>query len=449
MKKLLGLLGLVGWVATASCGGLSRAGEHGGAARVGATNAAGHGGSGGWAGAAPSASRGGSGANDGGSGLVASPCSVEPTELDGLSFEVELDDDLEDRLYVFHFVSAPAGLEVVIGSDGYAVRTWLGVRGDKLVIGEPKIADRSDDGFSGNGTFIYNLELCVEPPRDSSGRLRGKGALLVVASSYGYLDEWEKPVDFDASVDTRPPSLPDAVKLSPLEPALIPLSEPVALGAAAAISGSSPASLDAVVMVGTVVGFKAPGVLPFGLDSAVTATAQDLIGLRLESNLRVSTEADPGVQAQDGFESELHALDYGYPAELVHGAQVLDGSASLYLPPGADTVLHLTRSSPGAKTLRFDFLPDPFVLHVWTNIVVRAGVISGTRIQSLTIPVSSNDWHFDGAGGGAGSAATAPIAVQLELSEPGDDIVVSISTPYVEESESGLVGAVIDRLRIE
>jgi len=379
---------------------------------------------------------------------VPSPCSVDPTELDGLSFEVELDDDFDDRLYVFHFVNAPAGLEVVIGGDGYAARTWAGVRGDKLVIGEPKIADRSADGSSGNGTFIYNLELCVEPPRDSSGRLRGKGALLVV-NSYDYIDEWEKAVEFDAGVDTRPPSLPDAVKLYPLEPTLIPLSEPVALGATAAISGSSAAALDAVVMADTVVGFKAPGVLPFGLDSAVTATAHDLIGLRLESNLRVSTDADPGVQAQDGFESELHALDYGYPAELVHGAQVLDGSASLYLPPGANTVLHLTRSSPGAKTLRFDLLPEPFVLPVWADMVVRAGVISGTRIQSLTITVSSDDWPVDGTGGGAGSAATPPIPVELELSEPGDDIAVSISTPYTDESPSALVGAVIDRLRIE
>ncbi len=481
MKRLLGVLGLVGWAAAASCGGESTSHDRGGAARAGTSNAGSHGADGGRSGAAPRAGRGGTGGSSGhagggtsgdgdsggatagsgdtgGSGLVGpGPCSVEPAELDGLSFDVELSPG-DDQVFVFHFVDGPDGLEVVIGSDGYATRSLLDVHAGKLeLVGNLEIRD--DSGFgawtSDNGKYIENLELCVEPPRDSAGRLRGKGSALVIANADDYEDQWEEPIDFDAGVDTRAPSFPNAMKLYPLEPELIPLSEPVAPGASAMLS-EPPASLDPIVMAGTVVGFRAPIVLPLGLDSAVTASAHDLGGLRLASSLRLSTDADPGVQAQDGFESELHSIDYGYPAELVHGSRALEGSASLFLPAGAETVLHLTRPSPSAKLLRLELLPEPFLLQTSANIVVRAGVIGGTKIESFAIPFAA-DWSLDGSlgaagaggGGGAGAGSADAIAVELELGDAGDDVLVSISTPLIEESSSAVVAAVIDRLRIE
>lgn len=404
------------------------------------------------------------GGDTGGSGIVGpGPCSVAPEDLDGLSFEVDLS-GVDDPSYVpketvFHFVNGPSGLEVVIGSDGYATRSRLDVHADKLELGGGlEIHDDSDERAwtSENGIFIENLELCVEPPRDSSGRLRGTGSLLVVANGDDYFDQWEDPVDFDVGVDTLAPSFPTEMRLRPLEPELIPLSEPVALGAEAAVSASPAPSLDPVVMAGTVVGFRVPIVLPLGFDSAVTASAHDLAGLRLDSSLRVSTDADPGVQAQDGFESELHAIDYGYPAELAKGSRALEGSSSLFLPAGADTVLHLTRPSSSAKLLRLELLPEPFLLQTSVNIVVRAGVVGGTNIESFSIPFAA-DWSLEGplgaagagGAGGAGAGSADAIAVELELRDAGDDVLVSISTPWIEESASAAVAAVIDRLRIE
>jgi hypothetical protein len=445
-------------------------------------NVGGHGADGGRSGAAPRAGRGGTGGSSGhagggtsgdgdsggatagsgdtgGSGLVGpGPCSVEPAELDGLSFDVELSPG-DDQAFVFHFVDGPDGLEVVIGSDGYATRSTLDVHAGKLeLVGNLEIRDDSvgRPWSSDNGAYIENLELCVEPPRDSSGRLRGQGSLLVIDNGDDYYDEWEEPIDFDAGVDTRAPSFPNAMKLYPLQPELIPLSEPVALGAEATVSAEPETSLDPVVMAGTVVGFRAPIVLPLGLDSAVSASAHDLGGLRLVSSLRLSTDADPGIQAQDGFESELHAIDYGDPSELVQGRRALEGSASLFVPAGTETVLHLRRPSPSAKLLRLDVLPEPFLLQTSASIVVRAGVIGGTNIESFSIPLEA-DWSLDGplgasgagGGGGAGAGSADAVAVELELGDPGDDVLVSISTPLIEESSSAVVAAVIDRLRIE
>ena len=493
MKKLLASFGLVSWVAAASCGGASTSGEHGGGARGGALNAAGQGGSadlgavagrggavgedggasgvpgrdtGGAAGRVNTGGTSGGRGATGGTGVVTSSgCAVEPAALDGLTFEANLTGATDDDGYVpvttvFHFVNGPSGLEVVIGNDGHATRATVDVRGDKLELGgDLEIRDLSGarPWSDANGTFIQNLELCAEPPRDSSGRLRGKGTLLVIANSDDDEDQWDQAIDFDAGVDTRAPSLPAEVTLNPLEPSLIRLSEPAALGATLRLSAPPEPTLEPVVMAGTVVGFQAALVLPLGLDSTVSASAHDLAGLKLVSDLRVSTNADPGVQAQDGFESELHVTDYGYgQAELVRDGRALEGSASLFLSAGADTVLHLKRPSPSAKTLRFELLPVLSVFQIPANIVVRAGVIFGTKIDSLMIPLSPEDYLVDGAlgeagagGGGAGSGSAQPIAVELELSETGDDILVSIATPFIEESASTVVGAVIDQLRIE
>jgi hypothetical protein len=496
VKSTLGTVVMAGLVLVASCGESKRTNQTAEVAGRGGASNRGGGDSGGRAGAVSGGTTGhagtaghrataGAGGTSGGSGGFAaggvadggagdsggsagsvepSHCVTAPSEVSGHSFDVNLTGATFDGLgdwpipSMLRLEGGATGLELVFGTEGQAVRGSVKSDGSKLLLdGELLARDWSGNRpwSQGNGVYIEKLELCFHASEDGgSATLEGKGEMLVIENSDDTEDQWDDSIEFVAHEDSTPPTLPDEYKIHPLEGELVPASEPLATGASAELMDAAGTPLEAVESADTVIGFRASEVLPLGVDATVAADAHDLAGLALDSKLRLRTAADPGVQALDGFESELHAADYGYPAaSLVTDSRVLEGSASLLVQAGDDVVLHLVRPSASATKIRFDLAEAPFRVDFPANIVVRAAVVGGKKIASVEVPVAPFYPLCCGEGGGPGTGDPGtvrdPVPVELELTEPGDDILLSIVPPDIEESANAVCDAIVDRLRIE
>ena len=450
--RVIGPIGGLLLVLAASCGESSSSGHDG-------DGESGRGGSAGFGGSAGRGGSSGTGGDAGGGGL-ADDCSVDATEIDGQSFQWNLASSQTDNATgalasILFFENTSSGLEVVVGSEGQAFRGRVGVSGSKLVL-EPNLRLRDSSGSrpwsQDNGIVIEELELCFHPPRDSSPSLDGKGTLRVIQNADDYDDEREEIIDFVAGPDVAAPSLPEGARLHPLKPSLVRASEPLALGGTAWLIDEPGTALSAVELAQVLVGWRTSSVLPLGVASDVMTNAHDLSGLTLGQSLRLTTEADPGVQPLDGFESELRVADYTGTATLVGGDQALAGMQSLLVR--GDSVLHIVRPASDANTIRFDLKVVPDVVEIACSIVVRAGVIGGEEIVTHEIPLERllpEALGAAGAGGegGAGGATNPVQEVELSLSEAGDDILLSIETPFIEESASCIAGALVDRLRVE
>jgi hypothetical protein len=429
----------------------------GGAAGEGDVGANGPGGVGAKGGA------GGSGAKGGSDGVG---CTSDFTAIDGLSFSVRLAGINDDQCcgglpVVFHFEQTDTGLEVVLGTEGQAFRGAVTPDGERLAV-EPGLRVRDYGNPYGwpmnNGVSIETLSLCFHPPRDSSPYLDGTGKLLVVSNSDDYDRQFGVDVDFtEAPWDDTPPALPPSQELDPLDPADVRVSEPLRLGALAVLDDAARTPLTPVEQAGTVVAFRISAVLPLSFQAHLGTDAKDLQGNALAPGALIRTAADPGVQALDGFESELRVVNYGTSdAELVTDARVLEGSQSLEVPGGGIALLHLMRPSAGAKYVRFDLEAAPRLVMAPASFVIRAGVVGGSvivtqKIRATGLEGSDAAGGAAGAGGesGAGAAADGVKAVELELTEAGDDVLLEISAPFIELSASTDVGAIVDRLRIE
>lgn len=469
MKHLLGLFSLLALAAAGACGSSSDSGGPLGSGGMGAPNGGKLGG-GGTAGNVPIAgeSPGGTGGTGGtdGTGI---DCSSDSSQLTGATFDVRLtaldpyqccDDPTP---FIFHFDETSAGeLELVVGSRGQAFRGKLVPKGNRLLVQTGlRLRDGSNDRpwSAHNGITIENLSLCFRQAMDSPMLLDGSGKVLIVRNQDDYDRQYEENISFTSALsDLTPPTLPSRT-VDPLAREAIPVSEPLQLGAVAGLDDAAQTQLTAVEQAGTVVAFRPSTVLPLGLNAKIGTDARDLAGNRLlpVTTPTLQTKPDPGVQALDGFESELRVVNYSpsYQAVLVGGERALEGAHSLEVPAGAVAVLHLVRPSATANHVRFDLKPDIRTLIERGGFVLRAGVVGGTEIVEQTILLDpqtigyiSEDGSAGAGGGGAGSGEDIH-AVELVLSEPGDDILLEIIPPFIEEAAPSRADAIIDRVRIE
>jgi len=161
-------------------------------------------------------------------------------------------------------------------------------------------------------------------------------------------------LEFTAVTDTIPPTLtlPSAALSDPVAGLTLTASEPVSAPAALSLSGSStvPLSWSAEAPAS----FSSP-VLPFGGSWMLTGSLKDLSGNLLVAAGTVTTVADPGMFAQDGFEGPLVAAVSSGAPKVVSGLgtiAALEGAKSLWLGPADALTFHLPSAS-GGKTLRF------------------------------------------------------------------------------------------------
>jgi hypothetical protein len=469
VQKTIGFTVCVALVAAVACGSSSRKDDHsaaGGAGEAGA-GAGGKGGAGGSAGKGGAAGQGGKGGaggmgaqsgKGGGAGSTFDDCVSDSPQLVGAAFTVYLRDptqtDCCGELPVptsFHFEQGDAGLELVIGTLGQAYRGSVTPEGSLLVV-EPGLRVHDDGNPHGwtddDGELVKTLSLCFHPARDSEPLLDGTGTFTVIRNFADEEYQFERDSTFTgARWDDDPPVLYGMGSRDPLEFPGVDASEPLVPGAVAALDDPPDTMLEAIEQAGVVVGFRAGSILPLGLSTYVSTTTRDLAGNAVVESTTFVTDPDPGIQPFDGFESAPVLLDKGtYPVKVVTGDLALEGEQSLEVPGGGRALMHLARPTSGAKHLRLDLKRDSVVTNAPATIFVRAGVVGGAEIVTNEIPIV--DAPLAGAAGAAGSSGSSDVvAVDLELSDPGDDILLEISAPYVEELVD--VGAIVDRLRIE
>lgn len=143
-------------------------------------------------------------------------------------------------------------------------------------------------------------------------------------------------VTLSGKPDRTPPKLNVPQDLNPISQLSVTTSEALK-SATLALTGSSAVALSADTAVAPLSTFSASAVLPFSGAWKITGTGKDFAGQLLDlSAAQVTTIADPGVFAQDGFESA--------PNAVLSGAVVVDGSSGLPIPTG-DRALYLAPGS--------------------------------------------------------------------------------------------------------
>lgn len=254
------------------------------------------------------------------------------------------------------------------------------------------------------------------------------------------------------SPDTEPPRLilPDS-DLNPLDPTPIPISEALLDGQATVTSPAGDAltvlsqgSSDEPTWL-----FEVPPLLALGTSFEWRADGSDWAGNPLESQSELRTQADTGVLAADGFESDVAALILQSSELVENGA--LNGTRSLRVQRYRRAMFHLQRA--GATKLVFQFQPLPVDFSYVADdeevqlsfVTVRYGTLGGSQVQTHELSVPETVLRQ--------GTPVDPATVELKLAEPGDDVVVSFDLPE-EDEECGLiacadVSSLIDDLRLE
>jgi hypothetical protein len=169
-------------------------------------------------------------------------------------------------------------------------------------------------------------------------------------------------------------------------------------------------------------------VLPFSGAWAVTGIAQDFAGLPLDLSGNFATLADPGIFAQDGFETAPNVTLVG-AAEVVDqgsGLPIPNGQHALLLPPGTSATFHLKRATASTKSVSARLVDLGTANGSSTFTRFQSAVIGGTerideypRSEETASPTSHATW----------TQATEPRTVQFVLKDAGEDVVVNIALP--------------------
>ena len=292
-------------------------------------------------------------------------------------------------------------------------------------------------------TRLLLSELTVTPTD-------GDGDGLVDAFSATGQGEWDNApwaegvssgtmeLTLTAVLDSTPPTLTlPAHALHPLDAVNVDASEPLAAGSSVTLAGTS--ALELVGGSEPFWAFEIPPLMSFDGTWTAEASAEDLAGHLLPAPGELHSLPDPGILAQDGFETSNAATTVAPIA----------GSRSL-LVAGQRVTFHLARGA--GNTLRFSArtqwssdVHDFADVDEFQVIEVKVGVVGGTTIdsQSLAWPTLNG---FDGQ-------LEAVEEIEIPLSDSGSDVIVSFEMDE-ESDDCGLAlcedaPALIDDLRIE
>jgi hypothetical protein len=197
--------------------------------------------------------------------------------------------------------------------------------------------------------------------------------------------------------------------------------------------------------------FSSALILPFGSSWKLSATGGDLANFPFDIAALppIAVLADPGLFAQDGFES-TPVLTLTGVAKIVTSVgtlPALNGNKSLFVPQGSSATLHLARPTD-ASSVRFAARgftsmsgPD------FGGSYVEAGVIGGSeRVgSSQALPnmpsTSTNDstWLYAGP----------TQEISLPLIESGADVVIRFALPVCQGLCPPARATLIDDLRVE
>jgi hypothetical protein len=196
---------------------------------------------------------------------------------------------------------------------------------------------------------------------------------------------------------------------------------------------------------------SSPFIPPFQTAWTVSGTGADLGGLPIDftSTAAVQVLADPGLFAQDGFESPPKMAITG-DVKLVSGVGTLPplaGAQSLLIPPNTSATFHLARPA-ATSVVRLSLQRLTNVNYMsGSGAPIEAGIIGGTfhvtgplgAVMGTPTPTGDATWPY----------AAAKEEIKIELTESGPEVVVRVA-PY---GCNGLCpppqAFLIDDLRIE
>lgn len=246
---------------------------------------------------------------------------------------------------------------------------------------------------------------------------------------------------------TAPRLAPQGSPINPIADVVFQASESLQ-SAMVALSGTTEVPLTSVDSVR--IAFTSAQVLPFAGRWKAIGAGRDFAGNQLDlSAAGLETLADPGIFAEDGFESQLNAALSGGAAlvDVNRGLPIPNGKQALLLPPGSSATFHLKRAS-ATSTLSATFVDLAAKEGGAAASEFLAAVVGGMeRVHPelnhplLTVPTTDPTWAM----------ASTPNTVRARLNDSGTDVVVVISAQAC--SGGGLCGPLgallVDDLRLE
>jgi len=363
--------------------------------------------------------------------------------------------------FTLHFSPSGSNLKAIVGRDG-TVQSGELIRGTP---GSPQysvsqalaVPTRNDC----NLLSIDITELTLQG-RDESGDGiadsiggSGKARGTFIVGDAGLTVQLS--VTLQGVPDGTMPSLLGPSHLHPLDGVLLRATEPVALTSSVTLTDTGTGSANQLLsgnsaFDGAFGSFSSARILPFGSSWKLSATGGDLANLPFDVAALPTLDVllDPGLFAQDGFES-TPALSLTGVAQIVTSVGTLpaiSGSQSLFVPQGSSVTLHLARPS-AASSVRFtaqrlSSMSGPVFL---VGSEVEAGVIGGSERVGVAeaIPTapstSTNDsmWMYAGP----------KQEISLALTESGADVVIRFAPLACQGLCPPPRALLIDDLRVE
>jgi len=283
---------------------------------------------------------------------------------------------------------------------------------------------------------------------------KGKANGMMILGDQGFTVELS--FNLEGVPDATKPSLLLPSNPHPLDGVLLRTSEPVALTSSVTLTstgtdGESQLLSGNTASNGAFGNFSSAVILPFGSSWKLSATGGDLANLPFDIAALppLAVLADPGVFAQDGFES-APALTLTGDAKIVASVGSVSantGSKSLFVPPDSSASLHLVRGS-GASSVRFSVRPLTMDSGgTASNLFAEAGVIGGKMrvrpaqplVNTPSTTTSDGLWKYAGP----------KQDVTLPLTESGTDVAIRIAMPVCRGFCPPTQALLIDDLRVE
>jgi hypothetical protein len=330
--------------------------------------------------------------------------------------------------FTLAFPSTGPGLQTIAARDGESWALTLAPQADGSLI---QIG--SDGGYLPTRPScgsVWSVKTSNLTLRVVGENLEGTASGVVTPEM---LSDYAQPaqdveLSFSGTLDATAPALAVPVEaLNPITRLSMSASEALA-SANVQLTGTSPPvalTLSAAQQGDALTQLFTEQVLPFSGSWQLSGSAADFAGHPLALGQTLTTLADPGIFAQDGFEGALNAL-------LDAGATVSDdtatvkpitGSHSLQIQDSHQATLHLKRSA-AQQNLVFSavefYVPNQQVPASGTQFGGYAAVVGGTHRSSLS-------WSF--TVNSASTNQSNPTTVTVPLTDPGSDVVVNLMAP--------------------
>jgi hypothetical protein len=416
------------------------------------------------AGPGGSAGTGGQGGTSGAGGTATGGGTSKTVPLEDSSWQVALTITTEKSTvftpvscagleFTLHTAPTAKGMDSIMGKDG-RIETGRWLVKDSLYVPDAEINLPISGPCNATALALSDFEFhAVDVDGDGvADQLLGSGSGHGEVIGGDTVDSFTAKFALAGKPDVEAPkvTLNDTLQ-HPLDASRATASEPLAPDAKVELSGDSRIVLTSMGSLPSApIQFISQVIKPFSGVWSLSVIAKDLASLTATSAGTLKTLADPGSFAEDGFEGSVAAI-------LQNGAKLvssvgsmapLEGTRSLFVPPGGVATLHLKRAS-GTDRLRFDARALMTLSDSEPNeLPVMAGVVGGVEHLSPK-DVAGNELTATGAQdfGYAGPLQT----VEMDLNEAGADVVVRVAPPL---SACGgfcppAQGILIDSVRIE